>query len=112
MAKNFKQPGDVVNFIAPTGGVTGGSLVIIGSLALIPTFSAAENERCTGCTGGIYTLPKAAANTPAQFAKAYWDNTAKNVTTTASGNTLIGVFDDAYANGTTEAGVRLNGVSI
>ena len=48
------------------------------------------------------------ADTPAQGDKAYWDNTAKEVTTTSTANTLIGVFIVAALNGDATVNVRLN----
>jgi predicted RecA/RadA family phage recombinase len=60
----------------------------------------------------VFSLPKKSTDTPTQFAKAYWDATNGEVTTTATDNTLIGVFMHAHETGTTEADIRLNGVSI
>lgn len=110
--KNFVQSGDTVTFIAPTGGVTSGVPVVVGSLVLIPAFSAAATYECEGVTTGVFELTKLSTDTPAQFAKAYWDATNKRVTTTATGNTLIGVFMDALESGTTLANVRLNGIAV
>lgn len=110
--KNFVQQGDVVTFVAPSGGVTSGLLVIIGSLAVIPSFSAAEGYDCEGVAVGVFTLPKLSTDTPAQFAPAYWDATNERVTTSATDNTLVGVFMHALESGTPEADVRLNGVSV
>lgn len=109
--KNFIQEGKVVTAVAPTGGVTSGIAVVIGALCLIPAVSAAEGEEFEGCTEGVYTFPKVQADTPAQFAKAYLKSDG-NVTTTASGNTLIGVFMVAGDGTQTTAAIRLNGASI
>lgn len=110
--KNFVQAGDYVTFIAPTGGVVSGVPVVVGSLVVIPAFSAAATYECEGAVNGVYEVDKLSTDTPAQFAKAYWDATNKRVTTTASGNTLMGVFMDALLTGTSKAAVRLNGVSV
>ena len=110
--KNFKSEGEVVTFTAPSGGVVSGQLVIIGALALIPAFSAAEGYECEGVTRGVFELPKTATDTPTQFAAAYWNATAGEVTTTASGNKKIGVFMDALEAGTATADVRLSGVAV
>jgi predicted RecA/RadA family phage recombinase len=110
--KNFVQKGDVVTFTAPSGGVTSGTPVVINGLCVIPAFSAAETYECEGVTQGVFSLPKKATDTPAQFAKAYWDAALGEVTTTSAAMKLIGVFMDDYANGVLECEVRLNGVSI
>lgn len=110
--KNFVQKGDVVTFIAPTGGAVSGTPLVIGALILVPAFSAADGYECEGVTEGVFELPKLSTDTPAQFAKAYWDATNGRLTTTATDNTLIGVFTEALASGTTIANVRLNGVSV
>ena len=110
--KNFVQSGDVVTFTAPTGGAASGIPLVVGSLVVIPAFSAAEGYECEGVTTGVFSLPKKSTDTPAQFDKAYWDTTNGEVTTTATDNTLIGAFMHAHEAGTTEADIRLNGVSI
>ena len=110
--KNFVQKGDVVTFTAPTGGAAAGIPLVIGSLVVIPVFSAAEGYECEGVTTEVHNLPKLSTDTPAQFAKAYWDATNGYVTTTSTDNTEVGVFMEALASGTTEADVRLNGVAV
>ena len=112
MAANGVQRGHILGAIAPAGGVTSGVPVIIGTMFLIPTTTAAAGEPFEGAVVGVWELAKTSADTPTQFAKAYWDNTNSRVTTTSSGNTEVGVFTEARANGTTTAPVRLNGFSI
>lgn len=112
MAKNYIQVGNTLVLVAPTGGVISGQLYVIGSLPVVAEFSAAEGDLFEGTACGVYQFPKTAANTPAAGAKAYYDTTLHQVTTTATANTLIGVFTEAYANGTTVANVRLNGVAV
>ena len=110
--KNFVQKGEVVTFIAPTGGAASGIPLVVGNLVVIPAFSAAEGYECEGATCGVYELDKLSTDTPTQLAPAFWDSTNGYVTTTSTDNTLIGVFMDALASGTTKADVRLNGVSV
>lgn len=110
--KNFIKPGDVVTFTA-TAAVAGGELVLLGAAKLpaVNTYSVAIGESGEACTVGVYELPKASADTPAEFAKAYWNATNGEVTTVASGNTAIGTFYKAAANGETVCQVRLSGVA-
>lgn len=111
MATNFVQNGNVVSFTAPSDVLSGQPLKL-GSLFLIVLVNAVTDEEAEGSVVGVFEMAKTSANTPTQFAKAYWDDTAKEVTTTATGNTLIGVFTEAYGAGTTKANVRLNGVGV
>ncbi len=109
--KNYVQPGNTVSFTA-TADVVSGAVVIVGALVGIACGDVANGAQGEMQVCGVFELPKTSANTPAQFAKAYWNAGAGEVTTTASGNTLIGVFMDALAGGTDVASVRLNGVSV
>jgi predicted RecA/RadA family phage recombinase len=107
--KNFVKPGRMMTAVAPTGGVASGDGVLIGAMFGVAATAAAETKEFELCTEGVFELPKKSADTPAAGAKVYWDNTAKEVTTTASGNTLIGVAAAAYLANTTKMLVRLNG---
>jgi len=88
--KTFYQPGNAITFTAPSGGVVGGTPVIIGTMIVIPAFSAAQDEEFEGVAGGIHILPKATGQAWTEGAALYWDDTNKNCTTTSSGNTAIG----------------------
>lgn len=90
--KNFIQEGNVLTLTAPTGGVVSGQGYLIGALFVVALVTALESEPFTAVTKGVIKLPVTAANTPAAGGLAYWNNTAREVTTTASGNTLIGHF--------------------
>lgn len=110
--KNYIKPGDVVTFTADAD-YNGGDLVLLGAAKLpgVASYSVKTGESGEACTVGVYELPKASADTPAEFAKAYWNATNSEVTTTASGNTLIGTFYEAAGNGDTACKVRLSGVA-
>jgi len=106
--KNFIQKGDTITLTAPTGGVSSGDGVLVGSLFGIAAGDAAENDNVEVQTRGVFDLPKA-TGAIAQGAKVYWDNTNKNVTTAVTGNTLIGAATVAAASGDATVIVRLNG---
>ena len=106
--KNYVQPGDTVTVVAPVA-VSSGDGLLMGALFGVATGAAAINENVEMLTEGVVDLPKAAVSIT-QGAKVYWDNTAKNVTTTAAGNTLIGCAIVAAAVGDAIVRVRLNGV--
>lgn len=110
MANNCRQAeGDVLDLIAPAA-ITSGDGVLVGSLFVIALGTAANAAAFRGKRTGVWTLPKLSTDVPTQGAKAHWDNTNKRTTTSASGNTLIGVYAAAYATGTTAADVLLDGV--
>ncbi|MBF0098347.1 MAG: DUF2190 family protein [Magnetococcales bacterium] len=105
--KNFIQPGDTVTVIAPVA-VNSGEGLLVGALFGVALSTAAINTNVEVLTEGVVDLPKAAVAVT-QGAKVYWDNTAKNVTTTATNNTLIGCAILAAAVGDATVRVRLNG---
>jgi len=110
--KNFIQTGDVVPVTAPAGGVVSGSGVIIGSLFGIADHSAAEGAPVEIATRGVFDLPKTSAQAWTLGTKVYWDAASGVATTTASGNSLIGVALAAAANPSAIGRVRLNGVTV
>ncbi len=105
--KNFIQEGNAITLTAPSGGVVSGHIVVIASIFAVASITAAENEDFEGVTEGVFEFAKTSADTPAQGDVAYWDNTAKEVTTTSASNTEVGIFVKAYGNGDTLAQVRL-----
>lgn len=112
MAKNFVQHGNTLTCVAPAGGVINGRLYKIGSLIVVADTDAAEGVEFEGHTQGVWNFnQKTAANTPAVNAPAYLTSGGE-ITTTASGNSLVGVFTVAGVNGSTACQVRLNGVSV
>lgn len=113
MAKNFVQHGKTLTCVAPAGGVTAGLLYLIGSLPVVADVTVAAGAEFEGHTGGVWAFNnKVSANTPAVFDKAYLTADGANITTTATSNTLVGVFTEVGLNGSTACVVRLNGVSV
>ena len=109
--KNFIQPGNTVT-VTLTAAASSGDVVIVNNLVGIAATDGANGDDIEIQVTGVFELPKTSANTPGQFALAYWDTSAGEVTTTSTDNTLIGVFTEAYGSGTTVANVRLNGTSV
>ncbi|MEO5364523.1 MAG: DUF2190 family protein [Magnetococcus sp. DMHC-8] len=106
--RNYIQPGDTVTVIAPAT-VNSGEGLLIGALFGVAVTTAVTGANVEMVTEGVVDLPKAAVGVT-QGAKVYWDNSAKNVTTTAGANTLIGCAIMAAAVGDSIVRVRLNGV--
>lgn len=111
MARNYVQPGNVLTAAAPSGGVVSGAAYLINGLVVVAQNSAAQGSPFEGMPVGVFTLPKATGQTWSEFAKIYWDNTAKNFTTTATDNILVGVAAAAAASGASTGLVRLDGVT-
>lgn len=105
--RNFRHEGNVVPCSAPSGGVLSGGGYKIGDLFGVAAVTAPEGDPFELAVSGVYTLPKA-AGAIAQGVKVYWSAANSNVTTTASGNTLIGHAVGAYADAATEADIRLS----
>lgn len=108
---NYIQPGDVVTLTAPYA-VASGAGMLVGSLFAVASSAAANGATVEGKTTGVFDLAALSTDTATVGAKLYWDNTNKRLTTTASGNSLVGVALAAKASGETTARVRLDGVAI
>lgn len=98
---NYKQPGDVLTLTAPSGGVTSGLGYKIGQLFVVAANTVAETLPFPARVSGVCELVKATGETWTEGALVYWDDSAKNVTTTATGNLKIGVA--TAAAGTSDA---------
>ena len=108
--KNFIQPGDTITLIAPTGGVTVGKGVLIGTIFAVATATVAAGSEFEGVVVGVVDLDK--LNTEVWIAgdKIYWDNANTRATNApAAGSRLIGYAQLAAANPSTTGRVRIGG---
>lgn len=110
--KTYIQPGDVLEFTAPAGGVVAGTGVKIGDILVIPTVTAAAGALFTGHRVGVVEHAKLAAQAWTEGQQVNWDNTAKVFTTVTTGNFRAGVAAAAAANPTTTGKVVLSGVNL
>ena len=106
--KNYVQKGDTLT-IQASHAVLSGQGVKSGLLFGIANGDAAEAAEVDISVVGVFDLVKVAANSFALGAAVYWDDTAKLATSTASGNSKIGVATEAAAADTATVRVRLNG---
>jgi predicted RecA/RadA family phage recombinase len=88
--KNYVQSGESLTLTAG-GTLTSGQGLLVGTVFGVVAEGVVSGQLYTLVLEGVFDLPKAASVTPAVGAKVYWDNTNGNVTTTSSGNSLIGV---------------------
>lgn len=96
--KNFVQPGDMLDLIAPSGGVVSGTGYLIGSIFAVAAVDAAEGEAFAGAIRGVFDLTAtthASTQAIAAGAAAYWDASTAKVTATATGNQMIGLVTEA-----------------
>lgn len=102
---NWIQPGETITLIAPRNVASGAGLLVgsIFGIAKAATPAGANVE--TELVGVVDHAKAAGAVTQGQ--KLYWDNAAFVVTTTAGGNTQIGVATQAAASGDATARVLL-----
>lgn len=109
--KNYVQPGRVITLTAPYA-LTSGQGALVGTLFSVASGDAANGATFEGVTEGVFDLAKVAATAITAGAKVYWDNAARNVTTTVGSNTLIGCAIVAAATNDTTVRVRLNGTVV
>jgi predicted RecA/RadA family phage recombinase len=109
MAKNYIQEGDTLTLTAPYAVTTGGGL-LVGSLFAVAGVTLANGVSGSCFIEGVFELTKNSAEAWTVGLKVYWDNTNKVVTSTASGNTLIGCATEPAANPSSVGRVRLNGI--
>lgn len=107
--KNFVQPGINLTLVAPYA-LASGDGALVGLIFAVATGAAANGGTFEGVTEGVFDLTALSTDTATVGAAIYWDNTNKRCTTTASGNTKIGVATQAKASGDTTVRVRLNAV--
>ena len=107
MAQNYKESGELLDYTVGSGEtITSGDVVIKGEIIGVALQDGTEGKVVTIKTTGVFELPKATGSITLG-AKVYWDGTNSVVTTTASGNTLIGAAWAAAASGDTTVKVRL-----
>jgi predicted RecA/RadA family phage recombinase len=111
--KNFVQPGNVMTVTVPDGtddeAVSAGDGLLIGSMFGVVAYDAEPGGTTELHVVGVYDMAKTSAQAWTLGAAVYWDDSAKVVTTTSGGNTLIGVAAAVADNPSATGWVRLNG---
>lgn len=109
--KNFVQEGNTVTLTAPYA-LTSGDGLLVGSIFGVAANDAANGAEVEAVVAGVFSLKKTSAQAWTQGALIYWDNTAKECTTTVATNKLIGVAVAAASNPSGTGLVRLNGAFV
>jgi predicted RecA/RadA family phage recombinase len=95
--KNYINSGDQLTLVAPSGGVTSGETLQIGSVAVVVHESASEGAEFVGYTCGVFNVPTAAS--PTAGATAYMTTATGAITTVATNGIKIGAFVTAKVGG-------------
>jgi predicted RecA/RadA family phage recombinase len=110
--KTYIQPGEVLEFTAPAGGVVSGTGVKIGDILVIAMVTAAAGEKFNGIRQGVVEHAKLSAQAWTEGQQVNWDDTNKRFTTVTTGNFKAGVAAAAAANPTATGKVVLSGVNL
>lgn len=107
MAKNYVQPGDVLDYVA-AGARTSGQAFLIGSRLAVALAAAAIGETISVAVKGVYSVPKLSTDVMPQGTPLYWDDTNDRLTLDATSNTLAGYAAEAAGAGETTVNIALN----
>jgi predicted RecA/RadA family phage recombinase len=110
--KTYVQPGEVLTFTAPAGGVVSGTGVKIGDILVIATVTAAAGDPFTGIRVGVVEHAKTSAQAWTEGQQLNWDNTLKVFTTVTTGFFRAGVAYKVAANPSATGFVVLAGVNL
>ena len=109
---NYVQPGKVLSdLVAPYDRLVGEGVLVGSALfgVVVDTVTSADTDMKID-TEGVFDIAKATNQAAAAGARLYWDNTAKQLTTTSSGNLEVGVAIDASGTTDTTARIKLGQV--
>jgi predicted RecA/RadA family phage recombinase len=110
--KNYRAPGEVMEFTAPSGGVVSGTGVKIGALLVIPTTTALVGEKFNGLVDGVIEHAKLSTEVWTEGLQVNWDNTNKRFTVVTTGNFKAGNAAAPTVNPSATGLVRLNGIDM
>ena len=107
MATNYVQEGKILDYTPSGADVASGEFVVIGVIGGVAKSAIADGKTGAVHISGVFSVAKA-SGAVTQGAKLYWNSSNSNLTTTASGNTLVGVAAEAAASGDATAKLLLN----
>jgi predicted RecA/RadA family phage recombinase len=97
--------------VAPYAVVAGDGVLVQHSFGVAAATAAMGASVAIRVTG-TFQLPKVGTDVFVAGQRAYWDAAQKKITTTSSGNTLVGAAAEAKASGPIVVKVRLNPTTI
>ncbi len=107
MATNYIQEGKSLNYTPSGAAVASGDFILLGAIGAISKTDIADGKTGAVHICGVFSVPKA-SGAVTQGAKLYWSAANSNLTTTASGNTIVGVAAAAAASGDSNVQILLN----
>ena len=107
--KNFVQDGECLTVTAPHDLASGDGCLVGTALFGVAAHDALSGASVQIALEGVFTLAKKSAQAWAAGDRIYFDNAARECTSVATGNVLIGVAVEAAANPSATGTVRLNG---
>lgn len=110
MATNYVQEGEVLALTAPYTRTAGQAALVGTGLFGVALVDVTSGASASFSTCGVWTLTKTEAQEWATVGlPIYWDDSGKALTTTSSGNTLVGYNTAVAANPSTTGTIRLIG---
>lgn len=106
--RNFVQPGENITVTAEAAASTGDG-VKLGSLFGIASGDAEIGDPLVLVTAGVFEMPKVSTDELAVGDAVYFRTSDGAVSSTASGNTKIGIAVTEAGNPSASVHVRLNG---
>jgi len=107
MATNYVQEGKALDYTPSGADVASGDFVLIGTIGGVAKTAIADGKTGAVHICGVFSVAKA-SGAVTQGARLYWNSTNSNLTTTASGNTIVGVAAEAAASGDATVKLLLN----
>ena len=106
MATNYIQEGKSLNYTPSGASVSSGDFILLGAIGAVAKTDIADGKTGAVHICGVFSVPKA-SGAITQGAKLYWSSANSNLTTTATGNTIVGVAA-AAASGDSNVSILLN----
>lgn len=104
--KNFSQPGNVLDLVAPGGGVVSGVGYLIGTILAFAQASVAAGD-FAGVVEGVIDAPKLSTDVITQGALLNWNDSNKEFQLATSDKDGAAVAIEAAGNGVTSVKVKL-----
>lgn len=111
MAKNFIQPGDVLELTAPVGGVVAGKGYLVGGIFVVAQDTKDAGETFRGARSGVFDLDKTAAVAFTEGAPVSFNTTTLAALAPAAGMVPVGCAAKAAAGGDATVRVVLDGIA-
>lgn len=112
MSSTYQSTGEIVECVAPSGGVVVGMAYLIGSLLVVAMTAAEETDIFQAKPAGVFTLPRTTGSSTGWSAGQilYWDSSAKKIVKAKSATARrVGWAPVAAGDDDTTCTVRLSG---